>query len=98
MFSEVRPRLLGTTTGPSTCSADLERSLIKRLRFGIGTLGTVQRRQVVEAGCNVGMVWPKHVLPDRQRPLVERLCLGVATLGTAQFRQVVEARCNVGML
>lgn len=61
--------------------ADYECADKEQLSLSIAPLGIIDRREVVERQCNVGMIRPMRFFADRKRALVKLLGFG----GAAQF-------------
>ena len=84
-------------SGPSSL-VDRQGPAVERLGLGQAVGGLQQRRQVVEADGDVGVVRAVAALVDRQGPAVERLGLGQAVGVLEQLRQVVEVGGDVGVV
>src|SRR5208337_3884414 len=75
--------------------ADRQAALVERLSLGVTALTVVQRRQVDEAVCGVGVVGSERHLADCQAALVERLGLRVTAPGrSARLSRSPSRRCD----
>ena len=54
---------------------DGERPLGVHLDVVVAALGLVQRREIIEQGRDLGVIWAEHHLADAEGALVERLRL-----------------------
>src|SRR3981081_3438668 len=55
--------------GPWSRLTDGQAPLVGRFGLRVVALGIIERCQVVEAACRVGMLWTQHLLPDPEGPL-----------------------------
>ena len=73
-----------------------QRTLVQRLGVGVAALAAIQRSQIVQRRCDIGMIAPERLFPNGQRTLVQRLGVGVAALAVIQQSQIVQRRATSG--
>src|SRR5438093_118324 len=69
--------------------------LVQRLRLRIVTFAVVGRCEVVEGGCDIGVIWSEARLSDPQCPLCERYSLVVSSCAVQANTFLVQALCLV---
>ena len=71
---------------------------MQRFGIGIATLLVVQRTQIVERTCHIGMVGTERFLSNRQSSLVQRFGFVITTLVIVEQCQIIQRYCNFQMI